>query len=588
MKTKLIIFAGFICLTIAVFCQPPQSFNYQAVVRNSAGEIIPNQPVGIRINIRNTSASGTIVYQESHSQTTNALGILSLSVGSGTPTGGAFSAIDWRNNAKFIEILIDPVGGTNYISMGSVEILSVPYSLFSKSSEDSYWKINGTNMLYYTNGFVGIGTNNPAKRLHVNGFGLFRENNGGVLIGNDGETGTLGWAGQTSTYSNILLNYGKTTVNGYFGIGLINPETNLVVKSSGYTHGMYIYSSDNQPLFRIGQNTDESGSLYVYDGNGINTVYLGSTNNSFINGGALGLGTSSPSNARLQVEGPGTYDGFIRIINTGEFGASFFMGSTNSTWGSGGSNQNKFFMGHGVPSSANADLVIAFNGNVGIGTTSPAHKVHIVETSTVASGLVAQTSAGDGVAGISTGGVGIYGASTYNHAGYFAGNVVVAGVLSKGAGSFVIDHPLDPENKILRHNFVESPENLLIYRGTVALDARGFATIILPDYFKALAKEDEASIHVTAVGKPFLTGAEWNTDYSSFMIYGDSNRKVFWEVLAGRDDPVIHELGRPVEEEKGENAMCEKGMLLFPKAYGYPETRSRDYEYLSKIRNNNQ
>jgi hypothetical protein len=85
------------------------------------------------------------------------------------------------------------------------------------------------------------------------------------------------------------------------------------------------------------------------------------------------------------------------------------------------------------------------------------------------------------------------------------------------------------------------------------------------------------------VGRPFLTGAEWNSDFSGIIVYGDANREVFWEVLADRDDPVIHELDRPVEEEKGQNnPICDKGKLLYPKAYGYPESAGRDYE-MSKI-----
>ena len=104
----------------------------------------------------------------------------------------------------------------------------------------------------------------------------------------------------------------------------------------------------------------------------------------------------------------------------------------------------------------------------------------------------------------------------------------------------------------------------------------------MPDYFKVLTKEDEASIHLTPVGRPFLTGAEWNSDFSALVIYGDANREVYWEVLADRDDPVIHELARPVEEEKGgAGKLCEKGKLLYPKAYGYPESAGMDYEMLN-------
>ena len=155
------------------------------------------------------------------------------------------------------------------------------------------------------------------------------------------------------------------------------------------------------------------------------------------------------------------------------------------------------------------------------------------------------------------------------------GNLNVTGTLTKGYGSFVIDHPLDPENKLLRHNFVESPENLLIYRGKVRLDDNGEAMVEMPDYFKALSAEENTTVSLTAIGKPFLTGYEWHSDLSRLMVYGERNREVAWVVYADRDDPVIHMLSRPVEEEKGPGKVCDRGELLYPKAYGYPETMAK-------------
>jgi hypothetical protein len=132
---------------------------------------------------------------------------------------------------------------------------------------------------------------------------------------------------------------------------------------------------------------------------------------------------------------------------------------------------------------------------------------------------------------------------------------------------------------------MESPEHLVVYRGKAWLDAHGEATVQMPDYFTALTNEDEASIHLTPVGKPFLTGADWNLGSKGFTIYGESNRAVFWEVLAERDDPVIRRLARPVEEEKGQdNKFCDRGKLLYPEAYDYPTSRGRDYEEQEKHR----
>ncbi|MCD6595552.1 hypothetical protein J7L68_07755, partial [bacterium] len=176
--------------------------------------------------------------------------------------------------------------------------------------------------------------------------------------------------------------------------------------------------------------------------------------------------------------------------------------------------------------------------------------------------------------------------ATTDWAGYFNGDVNITGSLSKGAGSFLIDHPLDPLNKTLRHNFVESPENLCLYRGKMTLDSDGTATITMPDYFAALTKENEATVILTPIGRtPFLASYEWNNDFTSFTIYGKPNGSVSYQVLADRDDPVMHELYHPVEEEKGTGNGWTPGKLLYPTAYGYPKEMGQEYENTQQQQN---
>jgi len=176
----------------------------------------------------------------------------------------------------------------------------------------------------------------------------------------------------------------------------------------------------------------------------------------------------------------------------------------------------------------------------------------------------------------SSGGWGIY-AIGASYAGFFSGDVYITGNLDKGSGSFLIDHPDDPLNKTLRHNFVESPENLCIYRGKTALNADGMAKIKMPDYFVSLTKEEEATVTLTSIGKPFDAGYEWNKDFTEVTIYGDANREVSYIVLADRDDPVIRVQRRPVVEEKGPQNKIPKGVLYNPEPYGYPKEMGLDY-----------
>jgi hypothetical protein len=101
----------------------------------------------------------------------------------------------------------------------------------------------------------------------------------------------------------------------------------------------------------------------------------------------------------------------------------------------------------------------------------------------------------------------------------------------------------------------------------------------LPDYFCALTNEGAATVNLTPIGRPFLTAYEFRIDLSGFKIFGDPREFVAWTVCATRDDPVIRQLERPVEEKKGpDNKLCDRGKLLNPTAYGYPESKGRDYE----------
>ena len=124
-----------ISLNIGIFAQTPQSFKYQAVVRDLSGNIITNQLVSVKISLLIGSETGQVVYSEVHSGTTNQFGLITLDIGKGTIESGVFSSIDWRLDNYFLKLEIDIAGGTNFQFMGTSQLLSVPYSLHSQTSE---------------------------------------------------------------------------------------------------------------------------------------------------------------------------------------------------------------------------------------------------------------------------------------------------------------------------------------------------------------------------------------------------------------------------------------------------------------------
>ncbi len=114
-----------------VFAQAPLKMSYQAVVRNSQNALVSNQSVGMRVSILQGTASGSTVYVETHTTTTNNNGLASIEIGGGTPLTSTFSAINWANGPYFVKTETDPTGGTNYSISGTSQLLSVPYALFA-------------------------------------------------------------------------------------------------------------------------------------------------------------------------------------------------------------------------------------------------------------------------------------------------------------------------------------------------------------------------------------------------------------------------------------------------------------------------
>ena len=141
---KLIAFAIFLSWIIGSSAQTPNTFKYQAVVRDNAGQVVVNKTVGFRISILQTSATGAVVFSETHSAQTNAFGLVNLEIGAGTIGSGAFSGIDWGSDSYFVKIELDDNNDGLFAEMGTSQLLSVPYALYAKTAETVTGTVNGT------------------------------------------------------------------------------------------------------------------------------------------------------------------------------------------------------------------------------------------------------------------------------------------------------------------------------------------------------------------------------------------------------------------------------------------------------------
>ena len=147
---KIYILLSFCLIHFITQAQAPQGIPYQSVIRNGSGALMINQAIHIRFSIHDSTMLGTVVYQEIHTTTTSNLGMITLSIGQGTPSTATFSSINWGNGAKFMQVELDAAGGSNYTDLGTQQMMSVPYSLYAgnglkngnAAGEMMYW--NGT------------------------------------------------------------------------------------------------------------------------------------------------------------------------------------------------------------------------------------------------------------------------------------------------------------------------------------------------------------------------------------------------------------------------------------------------------------
>lgn len=151
------------------------------------------------------------------------------------------------------------------------------------------------------------------------------------------------------------------------------------------------------------------------------------------------------------------------------------------------------------------------------------------------------------------------------------GSVYVAGAVSKGAGTFMIDDPLDPKNKLLYHSFVESPDVKNIYDGVAELDINGEATIELPSYFLPLNKDFRYLATPLDAPMPNLYISK-EIHKKFFGLFGSPvftitggvpGGRVSWQVTGVRHDPVIEDSGYQVEKIKGPDTIVPRGECIF-------------------------
>jgi hypothetical protein len=309
MKKIYSIVAG-ILLTASVFAQAPQKMSYQAVIRNSSNALVTSTPVGMKISILQGSSTGTAVYVETQTTSTNANGLVSLQIGSGTLVTGTFAGINWATGPYFIKTETDPTGGNVYTISGTNELMSVPYALFSANGTPGpqgpigLTGATGATGAQGPQGIQGLtGATGPQGIQGVQGLtgatGATGAQGPQGIQGLTGATGSVGATGATGPQGiqGIQGLTGATGAQGPIGLTGVtgsvgatgNDGKNTVVKTTAEPTGTNCATGGTK--LEYGLDANNNGALDVGEINATLTKYVCN--------GANGINGSSSSGARI-------------------------------------------------------------------------------------------------------------------------------------------------------------------------------------------------------------------------------------------------------------------------------------------------
>ena len=263
---KFLFLPAFIFLAFFAKAQAPEGINYQAVIRKTDGTLVTNSSVAIRVQIKQSSSIGTLVYSERQSVVTTQYGLVNFVIGSGTLLSGNFSAINWSTGNYWVCLAVDFANGTNYVDFGSQRLMSTPYALYAKTSgvQLNQWRYGAVapaaalgnvgdyyldtatgNVYYKSAGTIWNLTGNI--KGPIGPVGLTGPTGATGLTGPTGPQGLAGPAGATGPF-------GLTGAQGATGpqgpIGATGPQGNPGTNGNTILNGM------TAPLAATGVNGD--------------------------------------------------------------------------------------------------------------------------------------------------------------------------------------------------------------------------------------------------------------------------------------------------------------------------------------------
>ncbi|WP_435355354.1 hypothetical protein [Emticicia sp. SJ17W-69] len=476
--------------------------------------------------------------------------------------------------------IVDPIGGTI--------IKSTSKSSFNATDIDAF---NGDAALRFIK--AGVQQWNIRNRPADNYLEIFELNGGGSRVVIQDATGNFGIGETTNpTYKLDVLHGGSTGIRSRSSSSFSVVDIDAASGDAALRFakaGVNQWNVRNRPAddyFEIFELGGGGSRVVVQDGSG--NVGIGETVNptyklDVLHGGATGIRSRSSSTFSLIDIDAANGDAALRFAKAGV-----------NQWNVRNRPADDYFEIFELGGGGSRLVVQDGTGNVGIGeTTSPSYKLDVlhggstgIRSRSSGSFSVVDIDAASGDAALRFAKAGVNQWNIRNNPANDnlqifelggggermriengTGNVVITGNLSKGGGSFKIDHPIEPENKYLYHSFVESPDMMNIYNGNIVTDASGKATVKLPDYFEALNMEYRYQL--TVIGSFAQAIVEREVAENTFEIATNKpNVKVSWQVTGIRQDAFAKGNRIPnVEEKESYN----KGKYLHPRAFGKPD-----------------
>lgn len=291
MKLKITTLVLSVISFLNVFSQAPNGFNYQAVIRNSSGQPVANKSVSLKFTIHEATPTGTIIYQETQSKSTNAFGLISTIVGTGNIISGAFpKQAQLASGLKYFQVEVDPEGGSNFLDIGTSQIVSVIYSNYSNFSGEAQTSVSANSL----SSTATINLNQLSNLGAANGQVLKYDGSKWSPASDNGDD----WGSQIVKTDSSFTGNGTTA--SPLALSQNNASQGNVLKWNGTK---WFPGKDLVSVYKGGTG------ITIDTNNIINSTWTSSGNNiSNNNTGLIGLGTSSPNSiAKVHIYGTGIY-----------------------------------------------------------------------------------------------------------------------------------------------------------------------------------------------------------------------------------------------------------------------------------------